>query len=86
MASNLNKSDKAFLNKELISQFPQETINVKRDLHMKLMDLMALVPKLEIKKKGLHKFVQLAKDFPNAFLLQVPHPQDYMLWHIFINK
>ena len=52
----LKKPDKAFLTRELVSQLPQETRNVKSDAQMKIVDCMALVRKLPMKKMGLHIF------------------------------
>ncbi|KAG1649147.1 hypothetical protein GQR58_029262 [Nymphon striatum] len=57
----LKKPDKASLARELVSHLPQETRNVKSDAQMTIVDFMALVRKLPMKKMGLHTFEELAK-------------------------
>ena len=64
----LKKADKASLTRELVSQLPQETRNVKSDAQMTVVDFMALVRKLPMKKMGLHTFGELAESLSNSIL------------------
>ena len=64
----LKKPDKASLTRELVSQLPQETRNVKSDAQMKIVDFMALVRKLPMKMMGLHTFGELAESLSNSIL------------------
>ena len=81
----LKKPDTASLTRKLVSQLPQETRNVKSDAQMTIVDFMALVCKLPMKKMGLHTFGELAV-FPTAFLLQARRPQEYTLFLMFITN
>ncbi|KAG1649732.1 CRISP/Allergen/PR-1 [Nymphon striatum] len=53
---------------ELVSHLPQETRNVKSDAQMTIVDFMALVRKLPMKKMGLHTFQELAKSLSDRIL------------------
>ena len=64
----LKKPDKASLAMELVSHLPQETRNVKSDAQMTIVDFMALVHKLPMKKMGLHTFGELAESLSNRIL------------------
>ncbi|KAG1664878.1 Transposable element Tc3 transposase [Nymphon striatum] len=64
----LKKPDKASLARELVSHLPQETRNVKSDAQMTIVDFMALVRKLPMKKMGLHTFEELAKSLSDRIL------------------
>ena len=63
----LKKPNKASIRKP-VSQLPQETRNVKSDTQMTIVDFMALVRKLSIKKMGLHSFGELAENLSNSIL------------------
>ena len=62
----LKKHDKASLTRELVSQLSQETRNVKSDAQMTIVDFMALVRKLPMKKMGRHTFGELAESLYNS--------------------
>ncbi|KAG1688949.1 hypothetical protein GQR58_007914 [Nymphon striatum] len=62
------KPDKTSLARELVSHLPQETRNVKSDAQMTIMNFMALVRKLPMKKMGLHTFGELAESLSNRIL------------------
>ena len=64
----LKKADKASLTRELVSQLPQETRNVKSDAQMTVVDFVAFVHKLPKKKMGLHTFKELAESLSNSIL------------------
>ncbi|KAG1681713.1 putative non-intrinsic ABC protein 5 [Nymphon striatum] len=64
----LKKPDKASLARELVSHLPQETRNVKSDAQMTIVDFMALVRKLPMKKMGFHTFEELAKSLSDRIL------------------
>ena len=64
----LKMPNKASLTRELVSQLPQETRNVKSDAQMKIVDCMALVRKLPMKKMGRHTFGELAESLSNSIL------------------
>ena len=59
----LKKPDKASLTRELVSQLPQETRNVKSDAQMTIVDFMALV-----KRMGRHTFGELAESLSSSIL------------------
>ncbi|KAG1674885.1 hypothetical protein GQR58_014932 [Nymphon striatum] len=54
--------------RKLVSHLPQETRNVKSDAQMTIVDFMALVRKLPMKKMGLHTFEELAKSLSDRIL------------------
>ena len=56
----LKKPDKASLSRELVNQLPEENRNAKCDAQMTMVDFMALVRKLPMKKIGRDSFGQLA--------------------------
>ena len=56
----LKKSDKASLARELVNQLSLEHRNVQSDAQMIVVDFMALVRRLPVKKIGLHTFGELA--------------------------
>ena len=64
----LKKPDKASLSRELVNQLPQEKRNVKCDAQMTIVDFMALVRKLPIKKMGIDTFGELAESLCNSIL------------------
>ena len=64
----LKKPDKASLSRELVNQLPEEKRNVKCDAQMTIVDFMALVRKLPMKKMGLDTFGQLAESLSNSIL------------------
>ena len=64
----LKKPDKASLTRELVSQLPQETRNVKSDAQMTIVDFMSLVHKLPMKRMGHHTFGELAESLSNSIL------------------
>ncbi|KAK4317056.1 hypothetical protein Pmani_011868 [Petrolisthes manimaculis] len=65
---SLKKPDKASLSRELVNQLPEEKRNVKCDAQMTVVDFMALVRKLPMKKMGLDTFGQLAENLSNSIL------------------
>ena len=64
----LKKPDKASLSRELVNQLPQEKRNIKCDAQMTIVDFMALVRKLPIKKMGIDTFGELAESLCNSIL------------------
>ena len=64
----LKKPDKASLTRDLVSQLPQETRNVTSDAQMTIVDFMALVHKLPMKRMGRHTFGELAESLFNSIL------------------
>ena len=64
----LKKPDKAFLTRKPVSQLPQEMRNVKSDAQMTIVDFMALVHKLPMKRMGRHTFGELAESLSNSIL------------------
>ena len=63
----LKKPDKASA-RELVSQLPQETRNVKNDAQMTIVDFTTLMRKLPMKKMGLHTFGELAESLSKSIL------------------
>ena len=63
----LKKPNKASLTRKHVSQ-PEEMRNVQSDTQMTIVDFVALVLKLPMKKMGLHTFGELAESLSNSIL------------------
>ena len=63
----LKKPNKASLTRKPVSQ-PEEMRNVQSDTQMTIVDFMALVLKLPMKKMGRHTFGELSESLSNSIL------------------